>query len=156
MNIAQELKELNLRTSVILAALFCAFLGPGALLILYFDKELFLEIETTKLILLSFGIASPGVVIPVAIGVLLFPLFHKENVTTQELRVIATLGFFRHSFNNAVVLYGIVFLAYSLTLSIPYFLRLYGYCIGIGLIFEVWRVWQVSRTTVPGGAVTTG
>lgn len=60
MSIIEEVKGLNANSAVILAIFFVSFIAPAFLLIYRLNPDLFLALDTTKLILLSISVTSPS------------------------------------------------------------------------------------------------
>lgn len=59
----QELKNITVRQSIIALFVFLGSISPGALIIFYFDRELFLALDGFKLMVLSLSITLPVVLL---------------------------------------------------------------------------------------------
>jgi hypothetical protein len=73
-----DLSKLSTISLMTLLMVFFATISPGALFIFIFSKELFLELDTFKLILLSFGLTSPFWIINT------IPYLYWENAPSNQ------------------------------------------------------------------------
>lgn len=58
-----ELKGITIRQSIIFLFVFLGSVSPGALIIFYFDRDLFINLDSMKLIVLSLAISLPVVLL---------------------------------------------------------------------------------------------
>lgn len=58
-----ELKSVTVRQSIIFLFVFLGSVSPGALIIFHFDRELFINLDSMKLIVLSLAISLPVVLL---------------------------------------------------------------------------------------------
>jgi hypothetical protein len=69
MSIVEQLKLINIPTATAAIILVFSIFAPGSLIIFYFDRALFLELDILKLLLLSIALTIPSLFIPYIIAI---------------------------------------------------------------------------------------
>ena len=145
MSLIEDLKGLNTNAAVLIAIFFVAFIAPAFLLIYRFNNDLFVKLDTVKLIILSVSITSPSFIFLfvttwVADAVTVHMGYHeKGHLGTM------TDWFVTHGISNTTILYIVTFLTYAFDLQI----KTVVWCL-LGLLFlytihEFWRVLFVAK-----------
>jgi hypothetical protein len=101
---------------------FFSLLAPGVLAIFLFERELFINLGTAKLVLLCLSFSSPGVVIPIFISTMAGYVVTKMHGIEKTLLGSPKEWFYRHAINNAISLYLLLFLSYIFSWRLSSFL----------------------------------
>lgn len=145
MSILEELKGLNANSAVILAIFFVSFIAPAFLLIYRLNPELFLTLDTTKLIVLSISFSSQSflalfIVTWISDTVLTHMGYHEKGHLGTYVDWFVT-----HGISNTSIMYTVCFIVYVFGISSASAV----WCL-IGLVipyivFEFWRVIIVAK-----------
>jgi len=145
MDIANEVKKIDAPTAISVAVFFVCFLAPGFLTLFHFQRDLFINLDTFKLIILAVSISAPGFFVPYFITYLTVSVLkHKEVIGQNELGT--NVGWYRkHGINNAINMYLILFISYVFSLSFIWFAWLFLACIIFGALFEMFNLIKLSN-----------
>jgi hypothetical protein len=145
MSIIEEIKWLNANSAVILAIFFVSFIAPAFLLIYRLNPDLFLALDTTKLIVLSISVTSPSflalfIVTWIFDTVLTHMGYHKKGHLGTY-----TDWFVTHGISNTTIMYTVCFIVYAFGISAS---TAAWWLIGLFIfymVFEFWRVLIVAK-----------
>lgn len=111
-------------------------LGPGSLIIYLYKPDLFTSIETMKLIIMSFAISIPGVIVPMIFNFIASPII--KNICGEDVSIGSIKEwFYKHTFGNAMNLYILILLGYLFDYGFKFFSIAYATLIMISFIFEI-------------------
>lgn len=144
MNIADEIKKIDSVSATAVATFFLSLLGPSLLVIFYFERDLFVTLDTIKLILLSISLSAPGIFIPyITTGITISVLKHSQKISDGQLGTAAT-WYQKHGFNNSINMYLSLFIVYVFSLSFEWFAWLFSISIIFASIFEIINLVRLS------------
>ncbi len=112
--ILKELKGISAFHLVTSVTFLASIVSPGVLLVFQFKRELFLELETIKLLLLSISIS-----LPVIFASVLLVIFDDKDTVWDSVSSVAP-------FVTLLLFYINFFAAYLLELSFQQFIYAYG------------------------------
>lgn len=145
MDIANEVKKIDAPTATAVSVFFVCFLAPGFLTLFYFKKDLFLNLETVKLIILSVSISAPGFFIPYFITFITASVLKHKGIIGQN-QLGTNVGWYRkHGINNAINMYLILFISYVFSLSFIWFAWLFLATILVSALFEIFHLNKLSK-----------
>lgn len=145
MSIIEEVKGLNANSAVILAIFFVSFIAPAFLLIYRLNPDLFLALDTTKLIVLSISVTSPSF-----LALFIFTWVADTVLTHMGYHEKGHLGtyvdwFVTHGISNTTIMYTVCFIVYAFGISSA---SVVWWLIGLVVLyiaFEFWRVLIVAK-----------
>lgn len=145
MSIIEEVRRLNANSAVLLAIFFVSFIAPAFLLIYRINPELFLALDTTKLVVLSISVTSPSFLVLfcftwVADTVLTHMGYHKKGHLGTYVDWFVT-----HGISNTTIMYTICFIVYAFDISSACVIWWLIGLLVLYLIFEFWRVLIVAK-----------
>jgi len=145
MNITDEVKKLDSSTATALAVFFICFIAPGFLTVFHFKRELFLDLVTVKLIILSISISAPGFFVPYLMTVITEAvLLHKDKINKGQIGT--NVGWYRkHGINNAINIYIMLFISYVFSLSFIWFVWFFIIGIISTSLFEIFHLIKMSE-----------
>lgn len=126
---------------------FFSMLAPGFLTIFLFEKDLFVSLDTVKLVLLALSFSSPGVIIPIFISTVCLAVLTKMLQIDRSLLGTAKEWFYRHAISKAINMYILVFMAYIFSWVFSTFLWLFLATILVMCAFEI--RYMVKRANEP-------
>ncbi|AZT83280.1 hypothetical protein EHN06_06800 [Marinobacter sp. NP-4(2019)] len=145
MSILEEVKSLNPSSAVLLAIFFVSFIAPAFLLIYRLNPELFLQIDTAKLLILAVSLTSPSFL------ALFFITWVADLVlTNMGYHERGHLGsfvdwFVTHGISNTTILYLVTFITYAFGLGVKGVIWWMVGLVSFYMVFELWRVLVVAK-----------
>lgn len=136
MSITNEIKNIDSNSAAGVATFFISILGPGFLTIFLFKRDIFVSLETVKLIILSLSISAPGVIIPIWFSVMSTIVYAKQINAKKEVYGTIMEWFHKHGFGNAINMYTLLFLSYVFSWKLVSFSWCYAISILAMCIFE--------------------
>jgi len=142
-----DFKKIDSTSASGAAIFFFSMLAPGFLAIFVFEKQLFIELETIKLMLLALSLSSPGVIIPIFTSSISVTVIKKMHGVDASLLGSVKDWFYRAAINNAINMYIILFLSYVFSWRFSVFLWLFLLSILVVCVFEM--VYMIKRAKDP-------
>ncbi|EJG1717161.1 hypothetical protein [Vibrio parahaemolyticus] len=145
MSIVDDLKSLDTNAVVIISVFFVSFIAPAFLLIYKFNKPIFIQLDTIKLIILSISIASPSFLfLFIVTWVSDAVLVHFKYYPAGHLGTMAD-WFVLQGMSNTSILYIVSFLTYAFDLTVKSVVWWMVGLIVLYTIHEFWRVLVVAK-----------
>ncbi|MCP4489407.1 MAG: hypothetical protein GY820_19160 [Gammaproteobacteria bacterium] len=138
MKLTDEVKSIDSSTATIIAVFFLCFVAPGALIIFHFEREMFIGLETFKLLLLSISLSAPGFFVPYFITFITTRVLQHQKVIVKDQLGSSSSWYRVHGVNNAINLYLILFVSYVFSLEFIHFAWIYFAFIVAISAFEMW------------------
>ncbi|EJG0969897.1 hypothetical protein ACUSRQ_005141 [Vibrio harveyi] len=148
MNVVDEVKKIDTGTATGITLFFISVLAPGLLVVFLYKRELFIELETTKLVLLSLAIGAPGVILPQFISTICSAVYQSNHGVSKEVLGSPSEWFNRHSISNAINMYLLIFIAYVFKLQFLAFAWVYIVLIILLSLYEM--IYLTKRAKNPG------
>ncbi|TGA68229.1 hypothetical protein VFES401_15190 [Aliivibrio fischeri] len=142
MNVVDEVKKIDIDTATSVTLFFFSILAPGLLIMFLYKRNLFIELETLKLMLISLALGAPGVILPQFMSVVGASVCSRMLNIPQALLGNAKEWFYRHSINNAINLYLLIFVSYALQLKFLTFALMYIVSI---LFLSIYEIFYLAR-----------
>lgn len=137
MDVPKEVLNLSQSSAIVAASIFIAMIGPGLILVAYYDRSLFDSADALKLTLFAASITAPATVIPLS-----FTVFFRSVLASREPTLVrcvepVSLSLIRHCINNAATLYILIATTFLLSLTLSSFIAIYAFSIFASCILEV-------------------
>jgi hypothetical protein len=113
MSISQEIKDIDSSSAASAGIFFFSLLGPGVLTIFLFNRELFISLDTIKLVILSLSISVPGVILPIFMSSIVSMVLAAMVNSDKAVYGSGKEWFYRHGFGNAINMYLLLFLSFA-------------------------------------------
>lgn len=145
MSIFSDIKAFDSRGLLLLGAACLGLVVPGFLTLYAFDREVFIEADVIKLIILSASIAAPPFV------TLFVTTFIGERVFTEMVpQTIGRFGGFKewlvtHSFSNATIFFVALLIHVMADLSFRGFVAWVAGLLAVYIGFEFYRLFLLAK-----------
>ncbi|EGQ9308695.1 hypothetical protein F7U82_25110 [Vibrio parahaemolyticus] len=147
MNVVDEVKKIDIDTATGVTLFFVSALAPGLLMMFLYKRNLFIELETLKLVLVSLALGAPGIVLPQFVSTISASVCTLKFKLDRSMLGSAKEWFYRHSINNAINVYLILFICYIFKLSFQFFAWMYVGSIVLLSIYEM--IYILKRAADP-------
>lgn len=147
MSVVDEVKKIDINTATAVTLFFFSVLAPGLLMMFLYKRELFIELETLKLVLLALALGAPGVILPQFMSTICAAVYPLKFSVPRSLFGNPKEWFFRHSISNAINMYLLIFICYVFQLQFYIFAWLYLVSIVLLSIYEMFFL--IKRGTNP-------
>ncbi|HDY8072192.1 TPA: hypothetical protein RQK93_004477 [Vibrio vulnificus] len=147
MSVVDEVKKIDIDTATGVTLFFFSVLAPGLLMMFLYKRDLFIELETLKLVLVSLALGAPGIVLPQFISTVSASVCSLKFKLNRSMLGSAKEWFYRHSINNAINVYLILFICYIFNLSFQVFAWMYVGSIVLLSIYEM--AYLIKRAVNP-------
>lgn len=141
----KSIKDLNKSNILMISLAFIGVFSPGALTIFHFDKELFMELDTFKLVLLSTAISLPGIFLPYMISVISSAVICRLRPDLKGNLGSEAEWVGIHCLNNGINYYIILWLSYVFSWSFITFLYVLTPIVLTFSFLEFYRLLRVAK-----------
>ncbi|HHX8286351.1 TPA: hypothetical protein ACVOYT_004526 [Vibrio diabolicus] len=147
MSVVDEVKKIDINTATAVTLFFFSVLAPGLLIMFLYKRELFVELETLKLVLLSLALGAPGVVLPQFMSTICTAVYPLKLNVPRPLFGDPKEWFFRHSISNAINMYLLIFIGYVFEFQFYIFAWVYLVSIVLLSVYEI--IYLIKRGINP-------
>jgi hypothetical protein len=110
MSLTEEIKNIDSNIAISVSIFFFSLVGSGFLTVFLFKRELFISLDTIKLIILSISISVPGVILPIFVTFIAVGAISRISNTNTQVLGNSKEWFYRHGISNAIFFY--IFILY--------------------------------------------
>ncbi|KAB7702087.1 hypothetical protein GBN33_03160 [Plesiomonas shigelloides] len=145
MSIVDDLKSIDTNAAVIISVFFVSFIAPAFLLIFKLNRQVFIDLDTIKLIILSISITSPSFLfLFIVTWIADIVLVQLKHYPPGHLGTMAD-WFVLQGISNTSILYIVSFFAYAFDLNSKSVVWWIAGLLVLYTMHEFWRVLVVAK-----------
>ncbi|ELN6933041.1 hypothetical protein RZY48_002459 [Vibrio navarrensis] len=148
MSVVDEVKKIDINTATAITLFFFSVLAPGLLMVFLYKRDLFINLETLKLVLFSLALGAPGVVLPQFISTICAVVYSSKLNVPRAILGDPKEWFFRHSVSNAINMYLLIFIGYEFDLNFHMFAWIY---LGSILLLSIYEMFYLFKRGIHPG-----